>query len=113
MELRHIRYFEALAETLNFTRAAERLEMSQPGMSNALARLRELIGDPLLVRSGNGFILTERALSLAEKVRGGVPTESSSTRCFEKSGACSFCSCLMSCAGDSFRRASFCDFFSM
>ncbi|MBF7730094.1 LysR family transcriptional regulator [Pseudomonas sp. N040] len=54
------------------TRAAERLEMSQPGMSNALARLRELTGDPLLIRSGNGFILTERALSLAQKVRSGI-----------------------------------------
>lgn len=54
------------------TRAAERLKMSQPGMSNALARLREMIGDPLLIRSGNGYILTERAIALAEKVRSGI-----------------------------------------
>lgn len=54
------------------TRAAERLEMSQPGMSNALSRLRELIGDPLLVRSGNVYILTERAAAIAHKVRSGI-----------------------------------------
>ena len=54
------------------TRAAERLEMSQPGMSNALSRLREMLGDPLLVRSGNGYVLTERAMSLADKVRDGI-----------------------------------------
>lgn len=63
---------DALLTERSVTRAAERLEMSQPGMSNALARLRELIGDPLLIRSGNGFILTERALTLAEKVRSGI-----------------------------------------
>jgi DNA-binding transcriptional LysR family regulator len=63
---------DALLTERSVTRAAERLEMSQPGMSNALARLRELIGDPLLVRSGRGFILTERAESLSEKVRSGI-----------------------------------------
>lgn len=54
------------------TRAAERLEMSQPGMSNALARLREMIGDPLLIRSGNVYILTERANAIGQKVRSGI-----------------------------------------
>jgi len=63
---------DMLLKERSVTRAAERLEMSQPGMSNALARLRELIGDPLLVRSGNGFVLTERALSLELKVRSGI-----------------------------------------
>ncbi len=63
---------DTLLRERSVTRAAERLDMSQPGMSNALARLRELTGDPLLVRSGNGFILTERALSLEQKVRSGL-----------------------------------------
>ncbi|WP_066266523.1 LysR family transcriptional regulator [Hydrogenophaga palleronii] len=62
----------ALLATRSVTRAAERLEMSQSGMSNALSRLRELTGDPLLVRSGNEFNLTERAQSIALKVRYGI-----------------------------------------
>lgn len=63
---------DALLTERSVTRAAERLDMSQPGMSNALARLRTLTGDPLLVRSGNEFKPTERALSLADKVRSGL-----------------------------------------
>ncbi|VWX61188.1 putative transcriptional regulator [Burkholderiales bacterium 8X] len=63
---------DALLTERSVTRAAARLEMSQPGMSNALARLRMLIGDPLLVRSGNEFRPTERALGLAAKVRSGL-----------------------------------------
>ena len=60
---------DALLTERSVTRAAERLEMSQPGMSNALLRLRELIGDALLVRSGNTLLLTDRAQALAGKVR--------------------------------------------
>lgn len=63
---------DALLTEKSVTRAAERLGMSQPGMSNALARLRELTGDPLLIRAGNGFLLTERAQSIARKVRTGL-----------------------------------------
>jgi DNA-binding transcriptional LysR family regulator len=63
---------DALLSTRSVTRAAERMEMSQPGMSSALARLRELTGDPLLVRSGHEFVLTERAQTLALKVRHGL-----------------------------------------
>lgn len=63
---------DALLTERSVTRAAHRLGMSQPGMSNALARLRTLTGDPLLVRSGNEFRPTERALSLAHKVRSGL-----------------------------------------
>lgn len=60
---------DALLTERSVTRAAQRLEMSQPGMSNALARLRQLTGDPLLIRAGNGFALSERAEALAQKVR--------------------------------------------
>lgn len=63
---------DALLTERSVTRAAERLGMSQPGVSNALSRLRELTGDPLLVRSGNGFLLTERAQAIAQKVRTGI-----------------------------------------
>jgi len=49
-------------------RAARRLRLSPSAMSRALARLRETIGDPLLVRAGRGLVPTPRALELRERV---------------------------------------------
>ncbi len=50
-------------------RAARRLRLSPSAMSRALARLRETMGDPLLVRAGRGLVPTPRALELRERVR--------------------------------------------
>ena len=61
--------FDALVAEQSVSRAASRLGLSQPGMSNALARLRRLFGDPLLVRSGPGLVRTPRAEALREPVR--------------------------------------------
>lgn len=52
----------------NVTRAAKRLQLSPSAMSRALARLRETIGDPLLVRAGRGLVPTPRALELRAQV---------------------------------------------
>jgi len=52
----------------NVTRAAQRLRLSPSAMSRALARLRETMGDPLLVRAGRGLVPTPRALELRERV---------------------------------------------
>ena len=49
-------------------RAAKRLRLSPSAMSRALARLRETLGDPLLVRAGRGLVPTPRALELRERV---------------------------------------------
>lgn len=49
-------------------RAAERLRLSPSAMSRALARLREVTGDPLLVRAGRGLVPTPRAVELRERV---------------------------------------------
>ena len=49
-------------------RAARRLRLSPSAMSRALARLRETMGDPLLVRAGRGLVPTPRALELRERV---------------------------------------------
>jgi DNA-binding transcriptional LysR family regulator len=52
--------------------AARRLRLSPSAMSRALARLREVMGDPLLVRAGRGLVPTPRALELGERVGGLV-----------------------------------------
>jgi DNA-binding transcriptional LysR family regulator len=52
----------------NVTRAAQRLQLSPSAMSRSLARLREITGDPLLVRAGRGLVPTPRALELRAKV---------------------------------------------
>jgi DNA-binding transcriptional LysR family regulator len=49
--------------------AARRLELSASAMSRALARLRQVMGDPLLVRAGRGLVPTPRALELRHRVR--------------------------------------------
>lgn len=61
--------FDALLEECHVTRAAKRVGLSQPGMSNALGRLRELLDDPVLVRTGDGMKPTPRALALAGPIR--------------------------------------------
>ena len=50
-------------------RAAQRLHLSASAMSRALARLRDVTGDPLLVRAGRGLVPTPRALELRDQVR--------------------------------------------
>ncbi|WP_160109626.1 LysR substrate-binding domain-containing protein [Pseudomonas izuensis] len=55
---------DTLLSEQHVTRAAERLHLSQPAVSHALARLRDLLGDPLLVRAGASLVPTPRALEL-------------------------------------------------
>ena len=59
---------EALLRRKNVSRAALDVGLSQPAMSRALARLREALADPLLVRGPGGFALTPRGMGLAPKV---------------------------------------------
>ena len=73
MKLRHIdlrllTVFEALMEERNVTRASRRLGMSQPAVSNTLARLRTALGDDLFLRGADGMRPTRRALELAVPV---------------------------------------------
>ena len=82
----------AVLEERSATRAASRLHVTQSAVSNALARLREMLGDPLVVRSGRGLVPTPRAeelapllreatdrIALALDRRGFVPEESTRT----------------------------------
>jgi DNA-binding transcriptional LysR family regulator len=59
VELRHLRYFVAVAEDLNFSRAAERLHMAQPPLSHAIRQLERDLGTELLVRTTREVRLTE------------------------------------------------------
>lgn len=59
---------DALLDTNSVTRAAERLHTSPPAMSRTLARLRRVLGDPLLVRAGRTLVPTPRALELRYEV---------------------------------------------
>ncbi len=58
MELRHLRYFVAVAERLHFRRAAEALRVSQPALSNQIRQLETEIGARLLDRSTHHVVLT-------------------------------------------------------
>lgn len=64
--------FEALMEERNVTRAARRIGLSQPAMSNALTRLRRTFEDPLLVRTPGTMTPTHAAQSLIEPVRNAL-----------------------------------------
>lgn len=69
LDLNLLRVLDAILAEGNLTRAAQRLALSQPAMSNALSRLREALGDPLFVRTGKGMAPTPRARQLAGPVR--------------------------------------------
>lgn len=64
MDLKHVRYFVTLAEELNFTRAAERLGISQPALTKAIRKFESEIGGPLLLRDGKDTRLTELGRTL-------------------------------------------------
>jgi len=68
IDLNLLRVFDTVAEERNVTRAADRLDLSQPAVSNALKRLRTLLGDPLLVRGPGGMSLTPRGAELASRL---------------------------------------------
>jgi LysR family transcriptional activator of mexEF-oprN operon len=60
--------FEAMMQTRSVTKAAERLRVGQPSASHSLKRLRDLLGDPLFVRTPAGMAPTPRALALEEPI---------------------------------------------
>ena len=69
LDLNLLRAFDAIATEGSVTIAGERIGLSQPAMSNALARLRQLFDDPLFVRTPRGMRPTPFAQQLAQPVR--------------------------------------------
>lgn len=69
VDLNLLRVFDAVLRDRSVTAASGRLGLTQPAVSNALARLRALFGDPLFVRSSGGMDATPFARELAEPVR--------------------------------------------
>jgi len=69
MELRHLRYFVAVAEALNFTKASARLRVAQPALSRQMTDLEEEIGVDLMKRSPRGVTLTAEGKLFLEEAR--------------------------------------------
>lgn len=69
MELRHLRYFVAVAEQLNYRKAAERLRVAQPALSSQIKDLEEEVGARLLDRDTGGVRLTDAGAAFLEEAR--------------------------------------------
>ena len=69
LDLRSLRFLARLIETGSVTRAGEACGLSQPTASRVLGRLRDALGDPLLVRGQHRHVLTPRAEALRQAVR--------------------------------------------
>ena len=74
LDLNLLRVFDEVMAERNLTRAATHLAMTQPAVSNALRRLRDVLHDELVVRAGYGVQPTPRALELWPAVRAALDT---------------------------------------
>jgi DNA-binding transcriptional LysR family regulator len=68
MELRHLRYFQAVAEELSFSRAAQRLHVAQPALSRAIKQLEQSLGADVLERTRHHVRLTPAGAVLLREI---------------------------------------------
>ncbi|RLV50535.1 LysR family transcriptional regulator [Nocardioides mangrovicus] len=80
METRELRYFVAVAEEAHFGRAADRLGMSQPPLSRAIAQLERRLGVELLVRTPRGVTLTVAGRTLLSEGRAALAAVAAAER---------------------------------
>ena len=86
MELRHLRYFVAVAEALNFTRAAEKMNLAQPSLTRQIHNLEEELGVRLLDRTKNQVSLTEEGISFLVDARRLVALSLESVKSVQRFG---------------------------
>ncbi|MEU4243357.1 LysR family transcriptional regulator [Actinoplanes sp. NPDC026619] len=87
METRELRYFVAVAETLHFGRAAERLGITQPSLSRAIGQLEEQLGVVLLVRTSRKVELTGAGSVLLDEARAVLGALAAAGRRTRQTGA--------------------------
>lgn len=87
LELRELRYFIAVAEELNFTRAAARLNMAQPPLSAAIGKLERKLGVTLLERTSRRVTLTPAGATLLEQGRIAVEATEAAAERTRRQGA--------------------------
>ena len=69
MDIRVLKYFLAIAQEENVTKAAELLHTTQPNISRQIAELEEELGKQLFVKNGRRFVLTEEGVFLRKRAK--------------------------------------------
>jgi len=86
MELRHLRYFVAVADELNFTRAARKLHVAQPALSRQIRQLEEELGVKLLDRNHHAVKLTRPGREFLAEARSVLHQSDQAIRNARRSG---------------------------